>query len=213
MQLKHKKIGLIGRLGRIVVHAIRKDFFLFAVLAGVLVLYFIYKSNLGNSDINTPDKAVAYITFIVAIFIGLDNARNNWINSLPKVLNTQFIFSNQIVMDCRYASLAGEADIRQWAQQIGLQMNGGDLLDFYPNLQIERPIVVKLDDKVVNLYSTKVNLISLPKNVAKISNLDRINWVMSHDLDNIQTLVYYNDGKVEEWSEVVARINPQIEKA
>ncbi len=77
------------------------------------------------------DPGIGLFTALVTIFIALQNTYSDWNNSLPKRLTVHFVYEDQFIMTCHEAFLSGEADIRQWGQQIGSQM-AGELLSFYP---------------------------------------------------------------------------------
>ena len=83
---------------------------------------------------------ISFATIIVA-FIGYNEKRQDWENSLPKKLNAVFDYNGESVFVIENAPLSGSDDIRQWGQQIGMQMNG-DKLDF-SGFKVEGPELQK----------------------------------------------------------------------
>lgn len=86
-------------------------------------------------------------TLAVAALVWYGELKQDWRNSLPKRLTVQFVFKPpstddyKVVMRCRDAYLAGEDDIRQWGQQLGLQMADNERLEFHPMVYVnEDPI-------------------------------------------------------------------------
>jgi hypothetical protein len=62
-------------------------------------------------------------TLVVAGAILIGEAMQDWEGSLPKRLTVTYVNERlEPVMQCRRAYLAGEGDVRQWAQQLGQQM-------------------------------------------------------------------------------------------
>ncbi len=103
------------------------------ILAITILMSFLIA--LGNKEKwwdNLLDPAIGLGTFLFAIFVWYRDLAQNWENSLPKRLSVRFVFDGQLVLFCRNAQLASEADIRQWGQQIGSQMCNGENLNFRP---------------------------------------------------------------------------------
>lgn len=71
---------------------------------------------------------LAFSTIAIAIFIWYNEKKQEWENALPKKLDVYFQHGEKVIYQVRNAPLAGDNDIRQWGQQIGRQMNRGDLL-------------------------------------------------------------------------------------
>lgn len=76
------------------------------------------------------DPVIGFSTLLVAILVYLSEWRSDWEDERPKRLTVRFIYNQRLVMICKEAHLASEADIRPWGQQIGRQMAGEDL-QFY----------------------------------------------------------------------------------
>ncbi len=83
-------------------------------------------------------------TLLIAVFVWYGEVREDWEDSLPKLLSVYFFHGNVPVFVCRQAWLAHEGDIRAMGQSIGQQMNNGVRLDFVPYLH-ELPPQLVLD--------------------------------------------------------------------
>lgn len=105
------------------------------ILTGILIAVFV--SLLVNSRLqsmgfaemwqNWMEAFLAFGTIIIAIFIWYNEKKQNWENNLPKKLNVCFRHNEQDFYQVINAPLAGSEDVRQWGQQLGRQMHGGDL--------------------------------------------------------------------------------------
>jgi hypothetical protein len=79
-------------------------------------------------------------TLIAAGVIGWSQAGESMKAKWPKRLTVEFLhpedsrFPGRVALRCRMVYLAGESDIRAWAQQIGSQMAGVPRLDFDPGI-------------------------------------------------------------------------------
>ena len=77
---------------------------------------------------------VAFGTFVVAFAAWFSNVRRDWRDKLPKRLSVYFSLPNgemkKIVMQCNYAYLSGESDIRAMGMQIGAQISDSRQLKF-----------------------------------------------------------------------------------
>ena len=73
------------------------------------------------------DPVSAILTFIITLVILYNQANEKWKNSLEKRLDVDYIFNPkegpiETIAKVKNAYLAGESDIRPWAQQLGRQM-------------------------------------------------------------------------------------------
>jgi hypothetical protein len=80
---------------------------------------------------------LAFSTITIAIFIWYNEKKQDWESALPKKLDVYFQHQDKVIYQVRNAPLAGDDDIRQWGQQIGRQMNKGDLL--FNGFKVEGP--------------------------------------------------------------------------
>lgn len=105
---------------------------------------------------------VSLLTLGIALFVWYEQTREEWEEDhLPKKLTVEFFYDGKPVMRCEKAQLAGEADIRALAQQIGLQMNDLQNLQFVaPAIRIA-PADVNRSEKYVH-YSVAVHLTNPP---------------------------------------------------
>jgi hypothetical protein len=92
------------------------------------------------------DPLIGMGTFCVAVFVWLGERRQDWEEQLPRRLTVRFVLLQdgkppQLVMLCREADLTSAADIRQWGQQIGKQMNQNENLglEIYFDLFAAKP--------------------------------------------------------------------------
>jgi hypothetical protein len=76
------------------------------------------------------DPFLAVSTVTVAIFIWINEKRQDWENALPKKLDVHFVLGGEAFYRVENAPLASDDDIRQWGQQIGQQMNDNERLAF-----------------------------------------------------------------------------------
>ena len=106
-------------------------------------------------------------TLLVAVFVWLDELNEEWSEDLPRLLSFFFFFQGQPALVCYHAYLAGESDIRAWAQQIGgRQMTGGDL-HFRPVVD-SRPVEYLTDGANVYLHhQVRFTLTDLPNLLAE----------------------------------------------
>lgn len=100
------------------------------------------------------DPFINTFTFFLAIFLGLESIYNEYEETLPLLLTVHFMKpglngdTDRYVMSCHKAVLASEADLRQWAQQIGQQMNEGKHLQFKPFFKItKRKELIKYNEE------------------------------------------------------------------
>lgn len=113
---------------------------------GLLFILFVF-SNPESKGFNSMwqnwmEPFLAFATIAIAFLIAYNEKRQDWENNLPKKLNASFVYingenSDEEIYRVENAPLSGSDDIRQWGQQIGMQMNG-DRLDF-SGFKVEGP--------------------------------------------------------------------------
>jgi len=113
-----------------------KTFFLIALFS--CSLYVGYKLTMPENTFfgEFMDPFIAIFTAFLAIIIWGRDEYSRWIDHLPKKLTVHYKFNNEYVYTCHEAELTSQADIRQWGQQIGKQMNSNANLDFFPYFDI-----------------------------------------------------------------------------
>ncbi|MDC0994070.1 hypothetical protein OAR16_00530 [bacterium] len=98
------------------------------------------------------------ITLVVALLLWWSDMRRLWLESLPMILDAEYVHENHVVMRCTGARLAGAADIRALAQQIGRQMAGGELMLEATSNDISGPDITTEGKMDFNRYHIKVCL-------------------------------------------------------
>ncbi|OGT90065.1 MAG: hypothetical protein A2286_03455 [Gammaproteobacteria bacterium RIFOXYA12_FULL_61_12] len=102
-------------------------------------------------------------TLLVALVVWFGEAKEDWLNELPKKLSVTFKHAGKDVMRCRYADLANAADMRALAQQIGLQMTKETRLNFVaPLIKQDGGEVEKTDEGHIRHYHLHVALTEMP---------------------------------------------------
>lgn len=117
------------------------------------------------------ERMFAYITFLVAMLLWWGQKHAEWIDYLPNRLTVTFYCKNDNkeyypVMQCKEAILSNESDIRALSQAIGMQMNGGEQLEFIPaKVEIDP---YELDEKRRFLhYRARIYLSTMPNTLVK----------------------------------------------
>jgi hypothetical protein len=122
------------------------------------------------SEILDPLLGAAIV--LIALGIWVNKNQKEWEDSIEKTLTVIFKHENQEVMRCVRAYLAGESDIRQWAQQIGGQMSLS-LLEFEPFIDPKPSVIDFRDKQWYKDYYVIFNLRNLPyPSYKEINELD-----------------------------------------
>ncbi len=101
-------------------------------------------------------------TLLVAIFVWWGEISEDWRNDLPKKLSVFFFYGCRPVIVCRYVWLAGADELRIWGQQVAKQAAGNQLLDFGPDVEAKKPVLVSgLEGEVFVHYSVCFKLTNL----------------------------------------------------
>lgn len=121
------------------------------------------------------EPAIGLTAIMIPALIWYNDARKNMEQLLPKRLDIFFVFrdyalgpdtfnggNDRLVLYCRGAYLAGESDIRNWAQQIGRQMNNNADLKFTPYFMETSQGPRKINSKWVKPYFFKIILTEAP---------------------------------------------------
>lgn len=113
---------------------------------------------------NWLQPVIGLFTLLVAIFVWSSEAREEWEQNLPKLLSVYFFYRDAPALVCRYAYLSAEGDIRQMAQQVGLQMNNQKPLKFVPFIEQKPPDLVQdIQRKAYKHYRVRFNLTEPPE--------------------------------------------------
>ena len=106
------------------------------------------------------DPVAGISAFFITLFILYNQAISKWEDSLEKRLSVDFVYGDNTIAKVENAYLAGESDIRPWAQQLGRQMMGN--LSFDMNWDSKKPEVVKMNNEFVKLYVITIYLSENP---------------------------------------------------
>ncbi len=136
---------------------------LIGVLVGGLITWLANTAWLGSDHgvawwwADWLDPWITMTTLAVAGFLGI----RAWVDELPKRLNVHFVSGSHYALTCWEASLGGEGDIRQWAQQIGMQM-AQKRLDFDPYPSISAPRILGGPPGLRQVYEITISLTTEP---------------------------------------------------
>lgn len=103
----------------------------FALVTGIVLLG-LNQTISPNNWWAIVEPIIGVSTLAVAIAVWIGELYRDWEEILPKRLTVRFKYTGRSVFICENAYLAGEGDIRSWAQQIGGQMSGCPKLRFEP---------------------------------------------------------------------------------
>ncbi|HRG66947.1 MAG TPA: hypothetical protein PLV12_14110 [Saprospiraceae bacterium] len=136
---------------------VRTSLFIIACVA-TIIIYLKYSEPVDKY----VNPFVGILTLVTALGLSLHNYYKEWVSSLPKSLTSHFVYQGKYYMSCFYSDLTSEADIRQWAQQIGGQM-GDQLLCLDPFFKVEQPKIIKLpsNGELVLHYTVTMYMYSL----------------------------------------------------
>ena len=138
---------------------IRGFFFILCIVLALLLIYFTNEKSWWDGFLN---PLIGIGTFFFALAVWYGEKYQDWEQKLPKRLTVRFIYENKLAMICKNATLVSEADIRQWGQQIGSQMNNNNRLSFKPFFQIESEPPRILERKFYKPYYLEYYLDALP---------------------------------------------------
>lgn len=98
------------------------------------------------SWLSNVQAVLGAFTLLVALFVWLDELRDDWEEGLPSRMSVYFFHAGRPVIACRHVWLAGADDLRAWGQQVGAQAVGERFLDFSPDLAARPPRLMVLPD-------------------------------------------------------------------
>jgi len=79
---------------------------------------------------NWMEAFLSFAIIILGVFIWYNEKKQDWEITLAKKLDVYFYYQDRVFYEVKNAPLAGDNDIRQWGQQLGMQMNEGEKLHF-----------------------------------------------------------------------------------
>lgn len=221
--VESRELSWLGKQGAIICFGGKKYCPVLLVLMG-LILWYLYVTLFKNyadrslvaSDepiLNVIEHVVTFATFLTALYIGYIETERDWLASLPKKVDVEFLHDGDVVMECRDAYLAGEADVRAWAQQIGRQMAFGEDLKFLPNIQIHQPRPELFAKKAVLKFRATVVLTALPgifkndaagrsEQNANVKKPKTVSWICQNERDIVQVVIMPDGTKIS-WVDFV----------
>jgi len=132
----------------------------------LIILYLkLYNSSFPASNFygSILDPFLSIATVFIAISIYYKQMFDDWEKSLPLKLTAHFVKGEKYIMTCYEAVLISEADIRNWTQQIGSQMNNGEYLQFKPFFKFDkRGEIITESDIAYKHYAVTYFLSYLP---------------------------------------------------
>lgn len=120
-------------------------------------------SALADWWVNWVDPGITVATLVAAGALSILSALRAWDESLEKRLDVHCFYNGRYVASCWEASLAHEGDIRQWGQQIGSQMFGGDKLQFTVTPVFHPPRTRRDGTGVRRVYVIEIELTQDPE--------------------------------------------------
>lgn len=142
---------------------------------------------------NAWEPIVTILTLAVAIIIWWVETVEAWERQLPKRLRVFFVHGEgaikKPVMVCEDAVLVGDSDVRNWAFQLGKQMNQGKDLAVGTALQVLPPRVELVNGTLVCRYELRIELTKIP---------ERVEGERDNRRDN-QWILVRKSGQQDEW--------------
>lgn len=167
MRKDHSKS--VGQFRKItgVIGFLRNDRPSFLPVAGVTLLAAGWMSGIFHQWTNWEawDMFLTLFTLTVGLAVFCGEAIEDWEDRLTKRLTVFFQVDGVTRMVCYQAHLPHEGDIRNWGQQIGRQMCGGEPLEFSPYLDLKRLGVEREDDTVFTHFQATIFLKKIPTNL------------------------------------------------
>lgn len=104
----------------------------------LFLLVFLFSSFVGwlYHDISWSDPILGLFTFIMSMFIFLNQIRIDWETNLQKRITLFFELRGKTIMKFENGLIPDSTDIRAWAQQIGGQMGKTRALKFEPSIEM-----------------------------------------------------------------------------
>jgi len=131
-----------------------------------LVVVGIYFTPWGKDIWQALDPFYTMSAAFAAITLMVIGARRDWENSLPKKMHAKFYFKNMLIMHAKNVEVTGEADLRQWGQQLGAQMGKGRL-GLEPHFLVQSLPVTKRKGAFIKPYEITFFLTKLPECVVE----------------------------------------------
>lgn len=166
----------------------------FYVLSIFIIIFLIYMSHsiehafLKELDIKLKSDFIGFLvdlpTLLVVVSVWIYGIKREWTQSLNKFLSVEFVVSlpqadnstpsNKRQIECRYAPLSGESDVRQMAQALGKSVNGEKYLPIAPMLN---KISKKIKKDTSYLLNDGVPFVSYEVEIKLTEQLNQLNRV------------------------------------
>ena len=82
------------------------------------------------------DPIIGGMTFLVSLFIFINQIRMDWETNLQKRISVFFEYGGRVVMKFENGVIPDGTDLRAWSQQIGAQMGKSRNLQFEPSVEM-----------------------------------------------------------------------------
>ncbi|MBL6986897.1 MAG: hypothetical protein ISR72_07640 [Methylobacter sp.] len=129
----------------------RIEFYVLVVLSILFLIYISHSNEHTFSNELSTKLTSDFIglildlsTLLVVFSVWIYGVKKEWTESLNKLLSVQFVVSvplpdnsasiNKLQIECLYAPLSGDSDVRQMAQALGKSVNGECFLPIAPML-------------------------------------------------------------------------------
>lgn len=122
------------------------------------------------------DPVAGIMTFITTLVIFYLQARQQWLDSLEKRLDVDYVYQGVLIGEIRGAYLSGESDIRAWSQSLGAQLFAQRFLFFDFVIEESNEVVFTAEKSFINQYSAIIYLTKDPriKPTIKLTSTDKI---------------------------------------
>lgn len=184
----------LNQLSKTFVAVWTKKWYVIPVLTSFVGLFFYFRYlSINEFEITSFSEFVSPTitigTLIFTIIIGIQNITNKWESKLEKRLTVHFKIKDssddvwKYLLTCEKVSLASEADIRAFTQQIGSQMtNDTRNLKFDLNYDRKKQEIIKSDKIWVKHYEVIYYLKEFPSHYKK--NNYKIWWWEKEEDEN-----------------------------
>lgn len=124
------------------------------------------------------DPILGLFTFIMSIFIFMNQIRIDWESNLQKRITLFFELDGKTVMKFEKGLIPDSTDIRAWAQQIGGQMGRTRALKFEPSIEMANPKIYydKIRKHYYKLFPVTFTLLEYP-DLSEEKDLDEKNRI------------------------------------
>lgn len=158
------------------------------------------------------DPFFAIIAGLFGIVIWINQKRNQVLTEIPKRMTVHFVVKNAskttVIASCYEAVLAHEGDIRNYSQQIGKQMLGGNL-NLHPYFEIGKAEIKRSETEATNGNSLFKQTTSPHNKHKKIKGLIIKHYKVTLYLDAKSAKDILSDGKAYKRNRTIARYETQ----